>query len=185
MSPEDVIEALGICQQNNVFEFDGHLYRQVKQHETGLKQAMSGSWETSWQFLEWENCPSSGGIITTIIWVSSLVTKHTVRKLSVSWIPSTLVRVSWGREGQLTLSSAWMQRFMAMLHGNFQSSRRWRSKRIVAVAMHKYSLSNLYCWNIATMIVYSKYIFIGILLLGTEYCKALLSPLFFSFLLDI
>ena len=35
----EVLEALDMCQQNNVFEFDGQLYRQVEGHGTGQKQA--------------------------------------------------------------------------------------------------------------------------------------------------
>ena len=36
---EEVLEALEICQENNVFEFGGKLYRQKKGHATGQKQA--------------------------------------------------------------------------------------------------------------------------------------------------
>ena len=36
---DEVLEALEICQENNVFEFDGKLYRQKKGHATGQKQA--------------------------------------------------------------------------------------------------------------------------------------------------
>ena len=36
---EEVLEALEICQENNVFEFDGKLYKQIKGHATGQKQA--------------------------------------------------------------------------------------------------------------------------------------------------
>ena len=34
-----VLKALDLCQQNNVFDFDGQLYRQVEGHGTGQKQA--------------------------------------------------------------------------------------------------------------------------------------------------
>lgn len=37
--PEEVIEALDLCQQNNIFEFNGQLYRQTKGHGTGQKMA--------------------------------------------------------------------------------------------------------------------------------------------------
>ena len=36
---DEALEALDICQQNNVFEFDSQLYRQVHGHGTGQKQA--------------------------------------------------------------------------------------------------------------------------------------------------
>ena len=36
---DEILEALNICQENNVFEFDGKLYRQKKGHATGQKQA--------------------------------------------------------------------------------------------------------------------------------------------------
>ena len=34
-----VFKELDLCQQNNVFEVDGQLYRQVEGHGTGQKQA--------------------------------------------------------------------------------------------------------------------------------------------------
>ena len=34
---DEVLEALDLCQQNNVFEFDDQLYRQVEGHGTGQK----------------------------------------------------------------------------------------------------------------------------------------------------
>ena len=37
--PDEVIEALDLCQQNNIFEFNGKLYRQTKGHGTGQKMA--------------------------------------------------------------------------------------------------------------------------------------------------
>ena len=36
---DEFLEALEICQENNVFEFDGKLYKQKKGHATGRKQA--------------------------------------------------------------------------------------------------------------------------------------------------
>ena len=36
---DEALNALDLCQQNNVFEFDGELYRQLQGHGTGQKQA--------------------------------------------------------------------------------------------------------------------------------------------------
>ena len=36
---DEVLEALNLCQENNVFEFGGQLYKQKKGHATGQKQA--------------------------------------------------------------------------------------------------------------------------------------------------
>ena len=40
-STEELMEALDICQENNVFEFGGKLYKQKQGHATGQKQAPS------------------------------------------------------------------------------------------------------------------------------------------------
>ena len=34
-----ILKALDVCQESNVFEFDGQLYRQLEGHGTGQKQA--------------------------------------------------------------------------------------------------------------------------------------------------
>ena len=115
--PEEVMEALDLCQQNNIFEFNGQLYKQTKGHGTGQKMAppvaCSGAGVIEKQFL---SLPEVSNLLDEENWWRYIDDVFSITEGNKEDIDRALSLFNSLYPGQVTLTWEWSDKSMIFLN---------------------------------------------------------------------